>query len=74
MAVYNKQALKKHSLYVQVQRVSCTKSPAAGGRYLEYTRRRDRSTADFILTSPLMHTAHETRLPDYPVYTKRKIK
>ncbi len=34
----------------------------------------DRSTADFILTSPLMHTAYETRLPDYPAYTKRKIK
>ena len=34
----------------------------------------DRSTADFLLTSPLMHTEYETLLPDYSGYTKRKIK
>lgn len=33
----------------------------------------DRSTADFLLTSPLMHAEYETLLPDYSVYTKRKI-
>ncbi len=34
----------------------------------------DRSTADFLLTSPLMHMDYETLLPDYSGYTKRKIK
>ncbi len=34
----------------------------------------DRSTADFLLTSPLMHTEYEALLPDYSTYTKRKIK
>jgi methylglyoxal synthase len=33
----------------------------------------DRSTADFILTSPLMHEEYETILPDYTTYLKRKI-
>jgi len=33
----------------------------------------DRSTADFILTSPLMHEEYETILPDYSAYLKRKI-
>src|SRR4026209_698188 len=34
----------------------------------------DRATADFILTSPLMHQEYEAILPDYSIYTKRKIK
>lgn len=33
----------------------------------------DRSTADFIFTSPLMHEEYETILPDYSTYLKRKI-
>ena len=33
----------------------------------------DRSTADFIFTSPLMHEEYETILPDYSAYLKRKI-
>ena len=33
----------------------------------------DRSTADFILTSPLMHEEYESILPDYSAYIKRKI-
>jgi methylglyoxal synthase len=33
----------------------------------------DRATADFILTSPLMHEVYETILPDYSLYIKRKI-
>ena len=33
----------------------------------------DRSTADFILTSPLMHEEYETILPDYSTYLRRKI-
>jgi methylglyoxal synthase len=33
----------------------------------------DRSTADFILTSPLMQTEYEVELPDYSSYLKRKI-
>jgi methylglyoxal synthase len=33
----------------------------------------DRSTADFILTSPLMHEEYETILPDYSTYLKRKL-
>lgn len=33
----------------------------------------DRATADFILTSPLMHTSYEAILPDYSAYIKRKI-
>ena len=34
----------------------------------------DRATADFLLTSPLMHQEYETFLPDYSSYTKRTIK
>lgn len=33
----------------------------------------DRSTADFILTSPLMHEEYESILPDYSAYIKRRI-
>src|SRR5215831_19454383 len=33
----------------------------------------DRATADFLLTSPLMHQEYEALLPDYSLYTKRKI-
>jgi methylglyoxal synthase len=33
----------------------------------------DRSTADFILTSPLMHQEYEVILPDYNTYLKRKL-
>lgn len=34
----------------------------------------DRSTADFLLTSPLMHMEYEALLPDYSSYTQRKLK
>lgn len=33
----------------------------------------DRATADFILTSPLMHQDYETQLPDYSSYLNRKV-
>ena len=33
----------------------------------------DRATADFILTSPLMHSEYETILPDYTAYVNRKV-
>ncbi len=33
----------------------------------------DRATADFILTSPLMHQDYETQIPDYNNYLKRKV-
>ena len=33
----------------------------------------DRSTADFILTSPLMQEEYDAILPDYSAYLKRKI-
>jgi methylglyoxal synthase len=33
----------------------------------------DRATADFLLTSPLMHQDYETELPDYSSYTNRKL-
>ena len=33
----------------------------------------DRATADFILTSPLMHEIYEPVLPDYSAYIKRKL-
>ena len=33
----------------------------------------DRSTADFILTSPLMNEKYEVILPDYDTYLKRKL-
>ena len=34
----------------------------------------DRATADFVLTSPLMHEQYEPIIEDYSVYLKRKIK
>lgn len=34
----------------------------------------DRSTADFILTSPLMHQDYESIIVDYSTYTNRKLK
>jgi methylglyoxal synthase len=34
----------------------------------------DRSTADFILTSPLMHQPYDAIIPDYSGYTQRKLK
>lgn len=33
----------------------------------------NRSTADFILTSPLMHDVYDTQIPDYNTYLKRKV-
>ena len=33
----------------------------------------DRSTADFILTSPLMHEEYETIIPDHSGYLNRKL-
>ena len=33
----------------------------------------DRATADFLLTSPLMHEEYEVRLTDYSTYTNRKL-
>jgi methylglyoxal synthase len=33
----------------------------------------DRATADFILTSPLMHDDYECKLPDYSAYIGRKV-
>lgn len=33
----------------------------------------DRSTADFLLTSALMHMEYEIQLPDYSSYLKRKV-
>ena len=33
----------------------------------------DRSTADFIISSPLMHTKYERLVPDYEAYAKRSI-
>jgi len=33
----------------------------------------DRATADFLLTSPLMHRDYECSLPDYTNYLKRKL-
>lgn len=34
----------------------------------------NRSTADFLLTSPLMHEEYAAALPDYKDYLKRKLK
>jgi len=34
----------------------------------------DRATADFLLTSPLMHQDYETELSDYSSYTNRKLR
>lgn len=33
----------------------------------------DRATADFLLTSPLMHDDYECMIPDYNQYIKRKV-
>jgi len=33
----------------------------------------DRATADFMVSSPLMHTSYERIVPDYDVYLKRAI-
>jgi methylglyoxal synthase len=33
----------------------------------------DRATADFLLTSPLMHDDYECMIPDYGQYLKRKV-
>ena len=33
----------------------------------------DRSTADFVITSPLMHEAYELVIPDYMDYLKRRV-
>ena len=33
----------------------------------------DRSTADFLLTSPLMHTEYQCTIPDYAEYIKRQV-
>lgn len=32
----------------------------------------DRSTADFMLTSPLFHEKYEVKIPEYTTYIKRK--
>jgi len=32
----------------------------------------DRATADFLLTSPLMHVAYECIIPDYTLYLNRR--
>ncbi len=34
----------------------------------------DRATADFIMTSPFVHEAYESTLPDYTEYLNRKVK
>lgn len=34
----------------------------------------NRSTADFLLTSPLMHESYEASIPDYNAYLKRNLK
>lgn len=33
----------------------------------------DRATADFLLTSPLMHTDYEVQIPDYGAYLNRTV-
>jgi len=33
----------------------------------------NRTTADFLLTSPLMYEAYENSIPDYDIYLKRKV-
>jgi methylglyoxal synthase len=33
----------------------------------------DRATADFIMTSPMMHTEYEAMVPDYKTYLDRKV-
>jgi methylglyoxal synthase len=34
----------------------------------------DRATADFLMTSPLMHTEYDAMIPDYKSYVKREVK
>jgi methylglyoxal synthase len=34
----------------------------------------DRATADFIMTSPFMHTEYKSQIPDYSGYLNRKIR
>ena len=34
----------------------------------------DRATADFLLTSPLMHEAYSCTIPDYSTYIKREMR
>lgn len=34
----------------------------------------NRATADFLLTSPLMYMEYESKLPDFSLYTNRKLK
>lgn len=34
----------------------------------------DRATADFLMTSPLMHAEYETIIPDYATYLSRNVK
>ena len=34
----------------------------------------NRATADFLLTSPLMHQEYETKLADFSAYTNRKLR
>lgn len=33
----------------------------------------DRATADFIISSPLMHTTYERRVPDYEAYRRQRL-
>ena len=33
----------------------------------------DRATADFMISSPLMHTTYERRVPDYDAYLRRRL-
>ena len=33
----------------------------------------DRATADFLMTSPLMHEEYQVRLPNYATYLKRRV-
>jgi methylglyoxal synthase len=33
----------------------------------------DRATADFIISSPLLNTAYERRVPDYEAYRKARL-
>ena len=33
----------------------------------------DRATADFLITSPLMHSSYERRVPDYDAYRRQRL-
>jgi methylglyoxal synthase len=33
----------------------------------------DRATADFLISSPLMSTTYERRVPDYEAYRRQRI-